>query len=134
MGYTHYWHRKADFTKGEWMRICKKASDAIMDAATDGITIAGPSGDRESVVLIGSGAIMFNGFGPESHETFVLKRDAGKPHDWQLEKGKGTFNFCKTAEKPYDTVVVKVLRAAFLASGEHAITLSSDGDVFDDLQ
>ena len=133
MGYTHYWYRKADFTKGEWMRICKKASDAIMDAANSGITIAGPAGDRESVVVIGDDAIAFNGLSKNSHESFILRRDAGKVHAWQSVTEHGTFNFCKTARKPYDEVVVKVLRAAYLASGKHAITLDSDGGVFDDL-
>lgn len=61
--------------------------------------------------------IAFNGIEDESHESFVLPAS-----------GLGDFEFCKTAQKPYDEVVVAAL--ARLAEVE-GIKVSSDGNAAD---
>ena len=133
MGYTHYWHRKGDFSVGEWRRIMQRAERAIISAAKDGIVTAGGTGEENSCPQIDKEIVLLNGLGTDAYETFILRREAGEPYSWQPQPEKGQLNFVKTGGRPYDRVVVDILRAAYLASGSHAITVSSDGDVFDDL-
>ncbi len=65
--------------------------------------------------------LIFNGIGADSHETFGFSRQKDDlPATWV------DFNFCKTAMKPYDKVVVAILKLA-----EHCFegfSWSSDGD------
>lgn len=61
------------------------------------------------------GGISFNGIAPNDHEDFVIKY--GKPI---------SFGFCKTAAKPYDVAVCKVLLVLSMSDG---FTFSSDGDI-----
>ena len=60
--------------------------------------------------------IRFNGKSGEGHETFLLTAD---PSD---------FNFCKTAQKPYDIVVVAIL---CLLAHRTNVEVSSDGGISD---
>jgi len=58
----------------------------------------------------------------------------GKP-EWMSQAeydDHGEFNCCKTAHKPYDKIVVKLLKLVKKIA-PYAITLSSDGDVFEDV-
>lgn len=57
--------------------------------------------------------IRFNGMGENGHETFLFKLDSEK------------FNFCKTARKPYDLPVCKILLV--LKHYMPNLELSSDG-------
>jgi hypothetical protein len=59
--------------------------------------------------------VRFNGVGELGHETFGFRTGASDP-----------FGFCKTARKPYDDVVMRVLLV--LASYRPGFELSSDGD------
>lgn len=61
--------------------------------------------------------IAFNGIEDKSHESFVLPAS-----------GLGDFEFCKTAQKPYDEVVVAALARLAEVSG---IKVSSDGNAAD---
>lgn len=68
----------------------------------------------------------FNGCEEQSHETFRL---GAKPVDVDTPWNKGNekiFDFCKTARKPYDTVVVACLAALADILGDD-IEVSSDG-------
>jgi len=59
--------------------------------------------------------LSFNGIGDEAHETF------------RVEFGKQTdFECCKTAEKPYDEPVMKMLLILNLSKG---FNFSSDGEI-----
>lgn len=98
MGYTRYWKRtdeplNADFRDG--------VENIIKEAAGYGIAIRGWDGHGEP--LLSSERVSFNGNANAeqdlSHESFVLDSELG-------------FCFCKTARKPYDFVVRKVLRLA----------------------
>ena len=59
-------------------------------------------------------AIFINGVGEQAHETFLMRTD---------DVG---FNFCKTAEKPYDSVVTAILILAKTVF-KNDIEVSSDG-------
>jgi hypothetical protein len=138
-GYTHYWRMSRDFTSGEWSKIVAAARKIIAAAKTaqppigtagpyhdediiaaGGIELAGPMGSGQPVV--NNDMIALNGKGPDlDHESFVLTRVREIP-DWRDEH----FEFCKTARKPYDAVVVSILSAAAKIARD-AIDVSSDG-------
>ena len=102
MGYTHYWKQKSMLEVSPKQRelideVLKEHAD-ILDIETNT--------NRELVL---------NGIGADSHETFVI------------EFGKKTeFEFCKTARKPYDIPVCKILLVLRYSKG---FELSSDGDI-----
>lgn len=92
MGYTHYFTKAAaDRDDSLRFEMFARGARTIIDYAKtyEGIKI----GDLE----ISDEIVTFNGVGEESHETFY----------WAID-GSG-FNFCKTAAKPYDTVVTACL-------------------------
>jgi len=115
MGYTHYW----TFNKGLTAHKYKKALTACRKII------------RSSPVLLGNGygegkpkltnGIMINGVGDDSHETF------GLPVTPQFDSQGQCSEFCKTAQKPYDVVVVACLCVLKHHLGHH-IEVSSDGD------
>ena len=111
MGYTHYFEAKRSFTDAEWVSLCAATTTII---AASPAKIVGENDDPSSAPEIGDELIAFNGPGDDGHETF-----------W-LPKLKSGFQFCKTARKPYDVVVVAILCAAqALAPG--ALRIASDG-------
>jgi hypothetical protein len=74
--------------------------------------LADGQGEEGTVPDISDDCIWLNGVGEDSHETLAI--------------GTGeTWNFCKTARKPYDTVVVAIL--SYLHD-QGAITWRSDGE------
>ena len=98
MGYTNYWHQHNDFTDTEWSQI-KEEYNYIQEVC-EGIIV------DESKKTDG---IIFNGK-PENnqdHETFVIKKIAKTKKDY--EEQDMSFNFCKTAMKPYDLAVWHML-------------------------
>ena len=124
MGYTHYWTPKvatADKFK-EFAATCKKLHKALPDtsetaggyASDDKIKIRGWDGTGKPTFK--DDGISFNGDGDNGHETFSIDP---KKDDW---------NFCKTARKPYDLLVVACLIAAHEILGYE---VSSDGSFED---
>jgi hypothetical protein len=105
MGYTHYWTIKEPISADAFAKIQEGIKAIIVTATEAGIPIADESTD---------GIIVFNGVGANSHETFVIK------------VGDVEFNFCKTAEKPYDAVVCASLILLKKELGDK-VTVSSDG-------
>lgn len=106
MGYTHYWTIKEPISADAFAKL-QEGIKAIIETAVDaGIPITDESTD---------GTIAFNGVGGNAHETFVI------------QVGDKEFNFCKTAEKPYDAVVTASLIYAKKIFGD-AIEIKSDGD------
>lgn len=127
MGYTHNWKQSRAFTDREWLTLSSVAQALAANLPEVSHSAGGFYSEHPLRIsdfevsapgLIDS-AIVFNGAGPEGtdlgHETFVLK---------QQPDG---FAFCKTARKPYDLLVVAVLRAAYLIAPD-AIELGGDGD------
>lgn len=105
MGYTRYWNRTDKEITSDF---CEEVNKILIDCAKKGIAIRGGFGDGSPIVS--TKEIRFNGNGSVydgenccrdlSHETFYLGSD---------DEG---FNFCKTARKPYDYAVRKVLNVA----------------------
>ncbi len=113
MGYTHYWRAKNGglFTPEEWKKITDDVQKLI--AASDVPLLF--EEDSNEPPSITDDLIRFNGKLHDGHETFWFQRD--------LEH----FQFCKTAAKPYDKVVVACLAVA-LQHAPDKIRVSSDGD------
>jgi len=104
MGYTNYWHQRKSFTDEEWSKVLDEY-DYIKDVLGGSVII------DESKPEYGFECkeIVFNG-NPENdqdHETFVLYKEAKTEPDYEGQDI--TFNFCKTAEKPYDIAVWHLL-------------------------
>jgi hypothetical protein len=110
MGYTHYMKNKPAFTDAEWKQFRAKAREIFKNSP---VPLGNGCGDEGSKPMFGASRIMFNGVGDDSYETCCVDRD-------EME-----FEFCKTARKPYDSVVVAIYKAVrdILPSTE----LSSDG-------
>ena len=105
MGYTHYWTIKKPIDTDAFDKL-QKGIKAIIETANEaGISISDESTD---------GTIAFNGAGRDAHETFVI------------QVGDTGFNFCKTAEKPYDAVVTASLILLKKELGLEVL-ISSDG-------
>jgi hypothetical protein len=118
-GYSHYWGLFADddgvvFSDAEWKKILTAARKIIRKAEADGIAIRGPFGEGKPVLTPTKIALNGDAASNLSHESFVLEN---RPKD---------FNFCKTAQKPYDKVVVSILAAVDNIQPE-AIRMKSDG-------
>jgi hypothetical protein len=119
MGYTHYFSKVAtsrdDALRFEMFsigvaRIIKYAAEF------DGIEIADGLGEELGKWEADTEIVRFNGFGEDSHETFLFSID-----------GADSFNFCKTARKPYDAVVTACLIHMKDTYGD-LVRISSDGD------
>lgn len=115
MGYTHYWNQSRAFTTKEWEKIANYADRVILAATNAGISIKGSAGRGKPEIT--PEYVIFNGDeeGDECHESFVLSRVI-----------QDSFNFCKTAQKPYDAAVVSILHYAHEVAPD-ALEISSDG-------
>jgi len=109
MGYTHYFKAKksTDTNFKEFSDTCKKLYESLPERTNtaggyykdDKLEIAGSIGEGEPI--FNNEIVCFNGKGELSHETFCVAKN-------------GTdFEFCKTARKPYDLLVVACLIAAW---------------------
>ena len=97
MGYTNYWHKYNDFTETEWKQI-KDEFEYIKE--TIGFLIIDNSTDD---------IIKFNGVRDMEHEDFYLTKHAREFNDKMYEGQDLSFDFCKTAGKPYDIAVWHLL-------------------------
>jgi hypothetical protein len=114
MGYTTYFEAKRAFTTAEWTNITT-AAKAIIAKQPKGL-ICGGNGKGNPTVNAKEIWLNGNAIDDQCHETFHITK-AKYPE----------FNFCKTARKPYDAVVV-----AILCIVEHfapsKLDIYSDGD------
>ncbi len=124
MGYTHYWYQKKDFTVEQWSKIEDCAKKLIF--SMEGRKTLGHEKKQNDHVRVSDRNIVFNGkqkFNLD-HETFCLEKDViFSEFD---NPSKGAFNFCKTANKPYDKFVTAVLIMAN-AIAPDVLTVKSDG-------
>jgi hypothetical protein len=120
MGYTHYYT-----INGQGLAISRDISykkftvfaESIITAAEEaGIQLADGHGETAGAWEISNDRVSLNGLGEDAHETFMVAR--GGEVDM--------FNFCKTAQKPYDTVVTALLIALHASYGD-SVDISSDG-------
>ena len=135
MGYTHYWTFKAlDKIQGRQIEIESKYQLAVrqcqrvVKAYNKAIKEIDPkhpdrlSGYSAHTKMNDYLGLEFNGTADEAHETFSLR------DHWSKNEA---FNFCKTASKPYDIVVVACLIVLQHYLGDELLEVGSDGDASD---
>lgn len=122
MGFTHYFYRDIDLDKDKFAKAaadCKKVAEYLE------IPIQYEYNEAKMPVFADE-LIRFNGVDEDGHETFVVEQKFSiGSYESQDDDGK-YFSFCKTARKPYDTVVVACLIILKHYFGED-LRLSSDG-------
>ena len=105
MGYSHYWTLKNGIEQSDWDKFLEGARLIIATAVDAGIPLEDNSNDS---------TVSINGVGAGAHEDFVInKEDVG-------------YDFCKTAQKPYDTVVTGLLIHLKYVLGARVL-IKSDG-------
>jgi hypothetical protein len=130
MGYTHYFYRHVTKSSDAdlYEVFASQAHRILRKAEKWGIQLADKYGDNLGKWEIDSERISFNGYGPESHETFSWPRQAPERMDFMTSQPEDfAFDFCKTSRKPYDAVVTALLILANDIYGD-AVRISSDGD------
>jgi hypothetical protein len=116
MGYTHYWKIRKPFTNEAWNAFVHDVQHLMQNSD---IPLGNGYGDVGSSPIFKDNAILFNGVDDDSCETCYITKECTD------------FEFCKTRQYPYDSVVVEVLKLA--RKHNPSIELSSDGgyEVFD---
>lgn len=114
MGYTHYFAELR--TDPEFSEHVRNIVDVAQES---GIRVRNGWGEEEAIVS--DNAVSINGDADEGldHETFYLP-----------DRPDG-FNFCKTARKPYDSVVVAILIRAIVDEQPGWENIRSDGGWLD---
>jgi len=118
MGYTHYWKitERLDKNWDNWTSFLPDAMKIISHASQRlDIALADAFGETKGEATVSLSGVSLNGYAEESHESFVLTQELTE------------FDFCKTAQKPYDRVVVAILILATEYFGND-IEVTSDGD------
>lgn len=106
MGFTRYWTREEKPLTKEFVN---KVRQIIAENEEKGIELAGWDGNGTACVT--EHLISFNGKGDNSHETFILNNNF-EWDEFQRRHGWEGYAFCKTARKPYDAVVKRILEEA----------------------
>lgn len=119
MGYTHYWYTPLKMDPSLFAAF---SADAQALAYACEIPIA-EDYDIHRPPIFSTDKVWFNGIGEDGHETFGITRTTNRPAD----RDGLAFDFCKTAAKPYDTLVTAVLMALKYRFGM-AVVIASDGD------
>jgi hypothetical protein len=128
MGYTTYWRRKSDFTVEQWNKIKNDVLDVIVHCDKKNIPLALEYDVPNSGPRVNGSVIQFNGVGEDGHETFIVSRKMPEAKPWMLSHDLGeSFDFCKTARKPYDLAVCLTLLAC-VRHAPNSVRISSDGD------
>lgn len=132
MGYTHYWTRPRKNAGSAYMfgKLTLDAKKIIEEAQGQGIRIRNGHGEGEPEFneaffsINGDTTVSINGR-DLAHETFCWQ---GIPtvSEWRKDEPE-TFDFCKTAYKPYDVVITAILIRAKHIYGD-CVSVSSDGD------
>jgi hypothetical protein len=113
MGYTHYFRMPENFTNDEWDDFIARCLN-LYNQLPDTIKLAREWDTPELGPEFNEAEVRFNGVGDEGHETFLIQRE-----------GNDSFQFCKTAYKPYDLMVCACLIA--LKESAPQCRISSDG-------
>lgn len=118
VGYTHY-YSKVGTSPDDSLRFEMFSNGArrIIEyaIANEGIQIADGMGERLGQWECTNETVWFNGYGPDSHETF----------NWSIDSSG--FEFTKTARKPYDAVVTACLIHLKDIYGD-LVNIGSDGN------
>lgn len=118
MGYTHYWRGTAPVLTDE---LKGQIEEVFYHCSQNGIPLADGFGEGDPE--LNETRIWFNGSAAvgDDYETFGVEFG-----------GEVSFNFCKTAELPYDIAVVAIL-AILTHHGQGRFSWTSDGDGTDRL-
>lgn len=110
MGYTHYWTFKKP-TKGNaakveanYQRAIKQCNKIIQYYSQNYGGLSGYSAHTNKY-----GGLTFNGSRENAYETFMVREHYMQNFKDDSHFSNKGFNFCKTAQMPYDTVVVACL-------------------------
>lgn len=127
MGYTHYWTFKKTKQKSQevekvYQTAIKECNKVILYYQKNAESWERLSGYSAHCKNGQYGGINFNGKGKYAHENFYLREHFNQNFD---NFGKG-FNFCKTARKYYDIVVIACLSILKYRLKDN-IDISSDG-------
>jgi hypothetical protein len=117
MGYTHYYTKTGTSTEdARLFEMFMNGARTIIEYATtvDKIQLADGMGNNLGGWECTKEDVWFNGYGPDSHETF----------NWSLDSSG--FGFTKTARKPYDAVVTACLIHLYDVYGD-LVSIGSDG-------
>lgn len=119
-GFTHYWELKKGTPK--LSKECMEDVNKVIEKYKDIIQY---ENDNKKKPIVTDTLIRFNGIGEDGHETFYFEVPP-KEEEFSKFKDGFLFNFCKTARKPYDIVVCKLL-LILKAELQDNMKLSSDG-------
>ena len=116
MGYTHYWTIKEP-KRGQTANVEKdyqlaiKACNKIVKTYQEGVTDSWNrlSGFSAHCKPGQYGGLKVNGKAELSHEDFCLREHYKQNREPLYPSSRKGFNFCKTANKPYDDVVTACL-------------------------
>jgi hypothetical protein len=122
MGYSHYFNRPEKLAQKTFNNLRDEVEEIIKKS---NVAIVGSMGERGTKPTLTNELISFNGSGSYSHETLHIPRVIVEGEDFYTKENNLAFQFCKTAEKPYDKVVVEVLKA--FKRHFPKVILSSDG-------
>lgn len=126
MGYTHYWERDVSKSNAEqYGKLALDAKKIVEYAISKDIAIADWGGEVLNGDEWNEGRFAFNGYRAESHESFIWQAQVAEP-SYMTNEGY-SFDFCKTAYKPYDCVVTAILCRAKYHYGD-SVKISSDGN------
>jgi len=122
MGYTHYWRVRRDTDAS---KLAEVRDDVGLLLANSPVPLGDGHGRPGTEPKVIDGRVFFNGIDDSAnvgedlaHETFSWPPD--------LTADGWTFDFCKTARKPYDAVVAaSLIRAKKILGAD--IEVSSDG-------
>lgn len=128
MGYTHYYSRSYTESNGtaEYAKFREGAERIILEGVASGIKIADAFGEKLGRWENTDDRVALNGHGDDSHETFAWESKTPPTIQSAIDNKPMFFNFCKTARKPYDAVVVALLLLLKDVYGD-AVDVSSDG-------
>ena len=127
MGYTHYNYRPRNNAGSAYMygKLALDAKAICEYAYTIGIKLGDWSGENGTSPQFTEGEFSLNGIDDMSHETFTWKALPTQV-EWRKNEPE-IFDFCKTAQKPYDAVVTAILIRAKEIYGS-CVSISSDGE------
>jgi hypothetical protein len=127
MGYTHYWSYlpESEQWQAAFPRLLADTRTILDHLAEHGITTADAHGDGKPQLT--ADEIVFNGAEPDEYESFILRTTQDPDTRHRTWRGDHfTWDFCKTAHRPYDlAVTATLLRAQQLVPWHFAI--GSDG-------
>ena len=126
MGYTHYFYRKAELDAKKFSRYAKLI-EKLVDTPEAKAILAEEYDEPSKPALVGEDLIKFNGKDDEGHETFYFPRFM-QSNAYSFKEDGLLFEFCKTAQKPYDKYVVASIILAKVIFGKD-VKFSSDGDL-----